>query len=96
MAFNDITYDTYERDKMSDRCLDPVACVRLSSLKPKLWPEDKLTATPTGLTVFEIAWWTSARDQHKQPRSSKTTVFAGPKDQQLVLYFRSSHSSVYT
>ena len=36
--------------------------------------------------VFEIAWWTGARDQQKQHRSSKTTVFAGPKDQQLVLY----------
>ena len=43
------------------------------------------------LPVFEIAWWTGARDQQKQHRSSKTTVFAGPKDQQLVLYFGNSH-----
>ena len=33
--------------------------------------------------VFQIAWWTGARDHQKQYRSSKTTVFAGPKDQQL-------------
>ena len=38
-------------------------------------------------TVFEIAWWTGARDQQKQRRSSKTPVYAGPKDQQLVLFF---------
>ena len=38
-------------------------------------------------TVFEIAWWTGARDQQKQCRSSKTPVYAGPKDQQLVLFF---------
>ena len=37
-------------------------------------------------TVFEIAWWTGARDQQKQRRSSKTPVYAGPKDQQLVLF----------
>ena len=37
--------------------------------------------------VFEIAWWTGARDQQKQRRSSKTPVYAGPKDQQLVLFF---------
>ena len=34
------------------------------------------------LAVFEIAWWTGARDQQKQCRSSKTPVYAGPKDQQ--------------
>ena len=43
-------------------------------------------------SVFEIAWWTGARDHDKQHRSSKATVFAGPKDQQLVLYFGNSHS----
>ena len=32
--------------------------------------------------VFEIAWWTGAQDQQKQRRSSKATVYAGPKDQQ--------------
>ena len=37
--------------------------------------------------VFEIAWWTGARDQQKQRRSSKTPAYAGPKDQQLVLFF---------
>ena len=39
------------------------------------------------ISVFEIAWWTGARDQQKQCRSSKTPVYAGPKDQQLVLFF---------
>ena len=39
------------------------------------------------MAVFEIAWWTGARDQQKQRRSSKTPVYAGPKDQQLVLFF---------
>ena len=38
-------------------------------------------------TVFEIAWWTGDRDQQKQRRSSKTHVYAGPKEQQLVLLF---------
>ena len=41
--------------------------------------------------VFEIAWWTGARNKQKQHRSSKTTVFAGPKDKQLVLYFGNTH-----
>ena len=41
----------------------------------------------SALAVFEIAWWTGARDQQKQRRSSKTPVNAGPKDQQLVLFF---------
>ena len=44
----------------------------------------------TIITVFEIAWWTGARDQQKQRRSSKTPVYAGPKDQQLVLFFFSN------
>ena len=39
------------------------------------------------ISVFEIAWWTGARDQQKQRRSSKTPVYAGPKEQQLVLFF---------
>ena len=39
------------------------------------------------ISVFEIAWWTGARDQQKQRWSSKTPVYAGPKDQQLVLFF---------
>ena len=43
------------------------------------------------ITVFEITWWTGARDQQKWHRSSKTSVLAGPKDQQLVLYFGNSH-----
>ena len=33
--------------------------------------------------VFEIDWWTGAQDQQKKHRSSNTTVFACPKDQQL-------------
>ena len=45
-----------------------------------------LTISTTN-TVFEIAWWTGARDQQKQRRSSKSPVYAGPKDQQLVLVF---------
>ena len=39
------------------------------------------------MAVFEIACWTGARDQQKQRRSSKTPVYDGPKDQQLVLFF---------
>ena len=39
------------------------------------------------IAVFEIAWWTGARDQQKQCRSSKTPVYAGPKDQQLLVLF---------
>ena len=42
-------------------------------------------------TIFEIACWTGARDQQKQCRSGKTTVFAGSKDQQLLLGFGNSH-----
>ena len=41
--------------------------------------------------VFEIARRTGARDQQKQLRSSKTIVYAGPKDQQSVLVFINSH-----
>ena len=41
--------------------------------------------------VFEIAWWTGARDQQKQRRSNKTPVYAGPKGQQLVLFFFKIH-----
>ena len=51
-------------------------------------------ASHSWVTVFEIAWWTGARDQQKQRRSSKTPVYAGPKDQQLVLFsflFSNSH-----
>ena len=41
--------------------------------------------------VSEIARRTDARDQQKQRRSSKKTVYAGPKDQQSVLVFGNSH-----
>ena len=41
----------------------------------------------TSLPVFEIAWWTGARDQQKQRRSSKTPVYAGPKDQLVFFFF---------
>ena len=43
------------------------------------------------ISVFEIARRTGARDQQKQRRSSKTIVYAGPKDQQSVLVFGNSH-----
>ena len=42
-------------------------------------------------TVFEIACQTGAQDQQKQRRSSKTTVYGGPKDQQSLLVFGNSH-----
>ena len=45
----------------------------------------------TTWAVFEIARRTGARDQQKQRRSSKTIVYAGPKDQQSVLVFGNSH-----
>ena len=50
-----------------------------------------LAERPIAITVFETACQTGAQDQQKQHRSSKTTVYAGPKDQQLVLFFRNSH-----
>ena len=46
---------------------------------------------PSERAVFEIARRTGARDQQKQRRSSKTIVYAGPKDQQSVLVFGNSH-----
>ena len=42
-------------------------------------------------SVFAIACWTEARDQRKQPWSSKATVYGGPKVQQSVLVFRNSY-----
>ena len=41
--------------------------------------------------VFEIACRTGAQDQQKQCRSSKTTVYGGPKDQQSLLVFGNSY-----
>ena len=41
--------------------------------------------------VFEITCGTGAQDHQKQCQSSKTPVYAGPKDQRLVLTFGNSH-----
>ena len=44
-------------------------------------------------SVFEIARWTEAQDWQKQRRSSKATVYAGPKVHQSILVFGISHFS---
>ena len=59
-----------------------VTCPVIGQAQPELTPSKRQKTA-----VFEIAWWTGARDQQKQCRSSKTPVYAGPKDQQLVLFF---------
>ena len=52
------------------------------------WPlRDGAVILLSTISVFEIACLTSAWDQQKQRRSTKTTVYAGPKDQQSFLFF---------